>query len=96
VSLNDLRLLPLNPAPASSARKNISVPLATPLTLATGDTLVQLPVRENQTVVVAVAGLNRSPALWGTDAAEWRPERWLSDLPESVLRARVPGVYSNL
>jgi hypothetical protein len=81
---------------ASSARKNISIPLATPLALTNGDVLEQLPVRENQTVLIAVAGLNRSPALWGADAAEWRPERWLADLPESVLCARVPGVYSNL
>ena len=40
--------------------------------------------------------LNRSKAIWGEDAEEWKPERWLSPLPESVAEAKVPRIYSNL
>lgn len=40
--------------------------------------------------------MNRSAKLWGPDALEWKPERWMGELPESVLSARLPGIYSNL
>ncbi|EIN05404.1 cytochrome P450 [Punctularia strigosozonata HHB-11173 SS5] len=79
-----------------TARKDISIPLSWPVTLTNGQTINELPVRDNQTVLVSIAGTNRSPLIWGEDAAEWRPERWLEPLPDSVAAAKVPGVYSNL
>ncbi len=39
---------------------------------------------------------NDAPELWGDDAHEWKPERWLSPLPKAVEDAHIPGVYSNL
>ena len=39
---------------------------------------------------------NVNKVLWGEDANEWKPERWLSPLPVSVTDAKIPGVYSNL
>ena len=47
-------------------------------------------------VVLDVAACNRDPALWGPDAAEWRPTRWLEPLPRALEDARVPGVYSHM
>ncbi|KAI0028312.1 cytochrome P450 [Vararia minispora EC-137] len=47
-------------------------------------------------IVVSTVGVNRDKATWGPDAKEWKPERWLSPLPDSVAEARVPGVYANL
>ncbi|KAI0038897.1 cytochrome P450, partial [Auriscalpium vulgare] len=54
-----------------------------------------LLVPKNTTILVNVRAINRDPAIWGPDAAELKPERWLSPLPESVTQARIPGVYSN-
>ena len=34
--------------------------------------------------------------LWGEDADEWKPERWLSPLPDAALNASIPGVFPNL
>ena len=55
-----------------------------------------IPALKYTIVVVAIHSANRSKAIWGEDAFEWKPERWLNKLPESVTNARVPGVYSNL
>ena len=30
------------------------------------------------------------------DALEWKPERWLSPLPESIMDSKIPGIYSHL
>ncbi|KAH9166700.1 cytochrome P450 [Lactarius sanguifluus] len=42
-----------------------------------------------------IYNLNRDSSIWGIDAAEWKPERWLTPRPESVARANIPGVYAN-
>ena len=39
---------------------------------------------------------NNDKAIWGEDAREWKPERWLTPLPAAVEDARIPGVYGNL
>lgn len=43
-----------------------------------------------------IFGANRDPTIWGVDAAEWKPERWLFPLPDTVADARVPSVFANL
>ncbi|KAF9521480.1 cytochrome P450 [Crepidotus variabilis] len=43
-----------------------------------------------------VFNCNRNKELWGSDAEDFKPERWLDNLPESVTNSRIPGVYSNL
>ena len=47
-------------------------------------------------MMVGIIASNVNPEIWGPDSNEWRPERWLEPLPESVTAARIPGVYSNL
>ena len=53
-------------------------------------------VPKDTTVLVGIISANRNKVIWGDDALEWKPERWLSPLPESVAEAKMPGVYSNL
>lgn len=56
----------------------------------------EVPLPKDTTVTIAILGSNINPAIWGDDAEEWKPERFLQPVPEAVTEARIPGVYSNL
>ncbi len=56
----------------------------------------ELLIPKDTTIGVGILSANRNKAIWGDDAMEWKPERWLAPLPGSVTQAKVPGVYSNL
>ena len=61
-----------------------------------GKLMNEIFVPKDTSVAVGLLASNRNKAIWGEDAEEWKPERWLSPLPESVGEAHVPGIYSNL
>ena len=56
----------------------------------------EVPVPKGTFLFCNLRLCNTNKALWGDDALEWKPERWLEPLPETLIQARVPGVYSNL
>ena len=58
--------------------------------------LDSLFVPKGTAIGIGMLSANQHKALWGEDALEWKPERWLEPLPESVTSAKMPGVYSNL
>ena len=47
-------------------------------------------------VVAGTAAVNRDPAVWGPNADEWIPERWLRPLPEAVIDAYPSETSSHL
>lgn len=55
-----------------------------------------ISVPKGTVVFVPIQAANINPEVWGPDAHEWRPERWLKPLPKSVAAAKTPGVYSNM
>lgn len=71
------------------------LPLSTPIKGVDGQEITQVTVPKNTDVLVSIMSTNRDPTLWGADSHEWKPERWLSPLPDSLLDARIPGVYSH-
>lgn len=56
----------------------------------------EIPLKNNTNVIISIIAANRSKAIWGEDAEEWRPERWLKPLPETVAQAHLPGVYASM
>jgi Cytochrome P450 len=80
---------------SSSARSDVILPLSSPIHDVNGREIYELTVPENTNVFLHIWNLNRDPSIWGDDAAEWKPERWLSPLPESVEAAKIQGVYAN-
>ena len=83
-------------AAVSRIRQDVVMLLSNPIRGVDGTMIHKIFVPKDTTVVIGILALNRSKAIWGEDAEEWKPERWLKPLPESVLDAHVPGVYANL
>lgn len=61
-----------------------------------GSYMQEILVPNNTLVFVGIQACNRNKAIWGEDALEWKPERWLNSLPNSIKEAKVPGIYANL
>lgn len=73
------------------------MPLQFPIKATDGKTsITEISLKKNTHVIININGANRSKAIWGEDAEEWKPERWLNPLPQSVTEAHLPGVYSSM
>lgn len=78
------------------ARKDVVLPLGKPLRGRDGTLMHELLIPNGTNIVVGILASNRNPELWGPDADEWKPERWLNPLPDALINAHIPGVYSHL
>ena len=78
------------------AVKDTVISLATPVRGRDGTTMHELVVPRGTEMILHYQAVNTAPELWGGDAHEWKPERWLAPLPKAVEDARIPWVYSNL
>ena len=72
------------------------LPLSQPIRGVDGSEIREIFIPKDTTLAMGLLSCNRNKAIWGEDVMEWKPERWLAPLPESVHDAKVPGVYSNL
>jgi cytochrome P450 len=59
-------------------------------------TVTQIPIPKGTNIIISIMGCNHNPKIWGDDAYEWKPERWLEPTRDEVLQAKIPGIYSNL
>ncbi|PPR07488.1 hypothetical protein CVT26_013457, partial [Gymnopilus dilepis] len=91
-----LRLYPPIPRLLRVLRRDDVLPLHKPIKGINGQEINSIPVPKGTHVHISIMECNKNPEIWGPDAAEWKPERWLSPLPETLLDARVPGIYSHL
>ncbi|KAI0648471.1 cytochrome P450 [Trametes meyenii] len=91
-----LRLYPPVRLLMRSVLKDSVLPLSAPIRGVDGSLIESVPVRKGMRIVVDIGGSNCDKTLWGEDAEEWKPERWLKPLPRAVEDARIPGVYSHL
>ena len=82
---------------SSSLRADTVLPLQWPILATDGKTQVkEIPLKEGQRIMISIYAANREKRIWGDDAEEWNPERWLTGLPASAPDARLPGVYSSM
>jgi len=68
----------LNTPISPSARQSSTLPLHEPIRSASGDMISAIHVPENTTLIISILAANHNKRIWGEDASEWRPERWLS------------------
>ncbi|KAF8825456.1 hypothetical protein HHX47_DHR6000059 [Lentinula edodes] len=91
-----LRLYTPASAVTRRARQDAIIPLLKPIIGLDGTEIHEVAVPNDTAVIVSLSNSNRNSDLWGEDADEWKPERWLSPLPKALVDARIPGVYSHL
>lgn len=72
------------------------MPLLWPTKGVDGIDIKEIPLKKDTRVIISIINANRSKAVWGEDADQWKPERWLKPLPESVSKAHMPGVYASM
>ncbi|KAI0737451.1 cytochrome P450 [Daedaleopsis nitida] len=78
------------------ALEDTTLPLHEHIRGVDGSLVSEVSVPKGTIAILNLWACNTNKALWGEDAHEWKPERWLAPLPQTVEDARIPGVYSNL
>lgn len=81
---------------AARTRKDTIMPLYRPIRGVDGQAMYDIHVPKATTIIIGIRASNLNRSVWGEDVREWKPERWLKPLPEEVINAHIPGVYSNL
>ncbi|KAJ4499391.1 cytochrome P450 [Lentinula lateritia] len=78
------------------AMKDDILPLGVPFTDKNGEVHNDIRVRKGDLFNIPVLAVNRSKALWGEDARDFKPERWLTPggVPGAV--SSIPGVWGNM
>lgn len=72
------------------------LPLSRSYPATNGALMTEIFVPRGTMFVLSLNACNRDYAIWGDDARVWKPERWLSPLPDTVIAAKIPGVFSHL
>ncbi|THH09099.1 hypothetical protein EW145_g2244 [Phellinidium pouzarii] len=92
-----LRVYPPVTQLSRTTKNDVIMPLMWPIKSADGKSEIkEISLKKNTNVIISIIGANRSKLIWGEDAEEWKPERWLEPLPESVSKAHLPGVYASI
>jgi len=72
-----MRLHPSSPQTERVAVRDDVIPLSAPIKGADGNLISSVPVSAGQVLLVPFTVLNTNPAVWGADAHEFCPDRWL-------------------
>ncbi|EIM79122.1 cytochrome P450 [Stereum hirsutum FP-91666 SS1] len=92
-----LRMHPVAHQMYRQTSKDDVFPLSKPIISKSGKVLHEVFVPKGTRLVAAVAAYNRSKEVWGVDASEFRPERWLQSVDGGRAQgAASVGTYGNL
>ncbi|KAI0640269.1 PAH-inducible cytochrome P450 monooxygenase PC-PAH 1 [Trametes polyzona] len=88
-----LRLHPIVYGLIREATRDDVLPLSAPLTTSTGEVVDEIPIPKGTPCNVSIWAYNRLPQIWGPDADEFNPNRWIE---HEKLGQTYVGVTSNL
>ncbi|KAF8523309.1 cytochrome P450, partial [Hysterangium stoloniferum] len=99
-----LRVYPPSSLFGRTLRKDTTLPLQYPIRTVTGKETTSLPLHANTNIIISIIASNHNKKVWGEDASEWRPERWvisnqefdMNNLSDSKDNVKYPGVYSTI
>ncbi|KAG2036791.1 cytochrome P450 [Suillus americanus] len=80
-----LRLYPSLPVLGRRMTSAASVPLQFPVRSLSGEEINTISVAKHQAIVISIIAANHNQAVWGEDASEWKPERWLNSTQGQLL-----------
>lgn len=73
------------------------MPLLWPIKTTDGKSEVKsIALPKDTYIIISILNANTSKAIWGDDAEEWKPERWLGRSPNSVAKTPLSGIYSSM
>ncbi|KAJ7201862.1 cytochrome P450 [Mycena pura] len=85
---------PVTPVMYREALVDAVLPLSTPLTGVDGTVMHSVNVPKGTTIFIGIAAANHSTQIWGADARDFNPARWLKADAHAV-SANTCGVYAN-
>lgn len=85
-----LRLQPPVFSTNREAAHDCVIPLSQPIRMKDGSLVSNFPVRAGQPLIISIVTYNRRKDIWGDDALEFKPDRWLR-LPDAVRNNGIPG-----
>ncbi|KAG1882689.1 cytochrome P450 [Suillus subluteus] len=74
-----LRLYPAIPEFTRRARVDDVIPLSEPVCTESGKMTDSISIAKGSLMVISIRAINRSLAIWGLDAKEFKPDRWLTE-----------------
>lgn len=78
-------------------KEDIVLPLAWPVKSADGKKdITAIPLKKGTQLIVSIFNANRSARIWGPDADQWKPERWLKQSSDVSTGTNLPGVYASM
>ncbi|KAH9941830.1 cytochrome P450 [Epithele typhae] len=86
---------PVTLAPRVATQDTV-IPFSAPVRTRDGREITEIAAPRGTIALMHYQASNTDAALWGPDAREWKPERWLAPLPAGLEDARIPGVYAHL
>ncbi|KAH8998334.1 cytochrome P450 [Lactarius hatsudake] len=91
-----MRLDPIIWFTARVASRDDILPLAFPITTKSGKQITSIPIKKGTPIDISLAVYNRLPDVWGEDANEWNPERFLDPLRGLKEASSNIGVFGSL
>lgn len=78
------------------ATRDDRIPLSKPITLRSGKEVDYVNIKKGQQILIPVLSIHKDKDIWGEDAEEFRPDRWLDGVPEALAANKGASVYSYL